>query len=138
MPQLSIWEYLRQRTRDAVLAGFQDALDVTEQNDQADSEYEAATKLRRRLGAASALALPGRSAQPPVVVPERQRGSPAEAVPERQGSSPAEAARNTVDDLIDARLNGAVTPPAGKPPVPDPQLHPIRRKRGRPPKDAPR
>ena len=125
MPLVSIWDYLRQRTRDAVLAGFQDALEVTEENDHADSEYEAAKKLRHRLGAASALELPRQSALPPV------------AVAEGQGSTSAEADVNTVDDLIDARLNGAVAPDAVPPPVPGSQPHPARRKRGRPRKDAP-
>jgi hypothetical protein len=126
MPLVSIWDYLRQRTRDAVLAGFEDALEVAEPNGQASSEYEAARKLRHRLEAVSVLEASAQTALPPVVVADRQ------------GSSAAGAAVvRTVDDLIDARLNGAVAP-AVPPPVSGSQPHPARRKRGRPPKDAPR
>jgi hypothetical protein len=46
----SIWEYLRERTRDAVLAGFQDALDVAEQGDTEGSQHEAARRLVEKLG----------------------------------------------------------------------------------------
>jgi hypothetical protein len=124
MPLMSIWDYLRQRTRDAVLAGFQDALEVAEQNDQASSEYEAATKLRTRLGAAAALGQTGQAALPPVAVAEGPK------------SSPAEVAVNTIlDEVIDARLNGVLDPTAGQPPVSGSELHPYRRKRGRPRKD---
>ena len=58
MPLVSIWDYLRQRTRDAVLAGFEDALEAAEPNGPASSEYEAARKLRHRLEAVSALEAP--------------------------------------------------------------------------------
>ena len=47
----SIWEYLRQRTRDAVLAGFQDALDVAEQDDTEGSQHDAARRLVAKLSA---------------------------------------------------------------------------------------
>ncbi len=117
MPLISIWDYFRQRTRDAVLAGMQDALEVAEQNDQASSEYEAAMKLKSRLAAtAEATKL---AALPNAVVPEVE--------PE-----------DTVDDAIDARLDGPGTTPAGPDSGASEQSHPGRRKRGRPRKDAPR
>src|SRR6516165_5497718 len=50
---LSIWEYLRQRTRDAVLAGIQDALDVAEQGDTEGSQHDAARRLVAKLAASS-------------------------------------------------------------------------------------
>ena len=31
---LSVWDYIRQRARDALMAGFQDALDQIERQDQ--------------------------------------------------------------------------------------------------------
>ena len=46
---LSIWEYLRARTRDAVLAGFNDALDIVEQGDSYGSQHVAATRLVTRM-----------------------------------------------------------------------------------------
>ena len=46
---LSIWQYLRERTRDSVLAGFQDALDIVEQDDTEGSQHDAARRLASRL-----------------------------------------------------------------------------------------
>ena len=93
MPLVSIWDYLRQRTRDAVLAGFQDALEVAEQNDQGGSEYEAARKLRHRLAAMAAReAPPGRL--PPVAVADG-RGA-ARPRPPRSTSTTASTPGSTV------------------------------------------
>lgn len=55
---LSVWEYLRARTRDAVLAGIQDALEVAEQGDTDGSQSEAAKKLVAKLSATEAATLP--------------------------------------------------------------------------------
>ena len=38
---LSIWEYIRERTKDAVLAGMQDAMDIVEQGDTNGSSAHA-------------------------------------------------------------------------------------------------
>ena len=46
---LSLWEYVRRRTCDAVLAGVQDALDHLEGQDQAQLIFAIAKTLRRRL-----------------------------------------------------------------------------------------
>jgi hypothetical protein len=46
---LSIWDYLRQRTRDAVLAGIEDALDIAEQGQTSGEDQRAAARLTARL-----------------------------------------------------------------------------------------
>jgi len=45
----SLWDYLRERTRDAVLAGFQDALDIVEQDDTEASQHATARRLSAKL-----------------------------------------------------------------------------------------
>lgn len=55
---LSVWEYLRARTRDAVLAGIQDALDVAEQGDTNGSQSEVAERLVAKLSATETAGLP--------------------------------------------------------------------------------
>jgi hypothetical protein len=45
---LSIWEYIRDRARDAVLAGIHDALDVAEQGDTNGSQHSAAEQFASR------------------------------------------------------------------------------------------
>ncbi len=57
----SVWEYLRDRTRDAVLAGFQDALDIAEQGDTDGSQHAAARQLTTRLGMPEAQPVPSAS-----------------------------------------------------------------------------
>jgi hypothetical protein len=52
MPFPSIWEYIRERSRDAVLAGFQDAMDIVENGDTNGSQHGAAGKLTSRFGQA--------------------------------------------------------------------------------------
>ena len=46
---LSVWEYLRRRTAEAVLAGFFDAFEYVERQDQSQAIHAAAKGLRRRL-----------------------------------------------------------------------------------------
>jgi hypothetical protein len=45
---LSVWEYLRRRTAEAVLAGFHDAFDYLERQDQPQAIHAAAKAMRRR------------------------------------------------------------------------------------------
>lgn len=46
---LSIWDYIRRRACDATLAGFQDALDYLERQDQAQLMHAAAKSFRKRM-----------------------------------------------------------------------------------------
>jgi ribonuclease E len=46
---LSIWEYVRRRACEAMLAGFHDALDCLERQDQAQLIHAASKSLRKRL-----------------------------------------------------------------------------------------
>ena len=46
---LSLWDYVRRRSCEAVLAGVQDALDQMERQDQSQSIHAAAKTLRRKL-----------------------------------------------------------------------------------------
>ena len=45
----SIWEYLRERARNATLAGIQDALDIAEDGDFESGQRAAAGRLTARL-----------------------------------------------------------------------------------------
>jgi hypothetical protein len=125
----SIWEYLRARTRDAVLAGMHDALDIAEQGDTNGSQHLAAKQLASRLNATEARGLPEPS----------QNGSESrgEAVPQ---SSPLEAPRRPTepakfDDELERRIDAAASQGAEeKPTVAVPPGRITNRKRGRPPK----
>lgn len=46
---LSIWDYIRRRASEATLAGFQDALDYLERQDQAQMIHAAAKSFRKRM-----------------------------------------------------------------------------------------
>jgi hypothetical protein len=46
---LSVWDYVRRRTCEAMLAGFQDALDYLERQDQAQLMHAAAKNFRKRM-----------------------------------------------------------------------------------------
>lgn len=46
---LSIWDYIRRRACEATLAGFQDALDYLERQDQAQLMHAAAKSFRKRM-----------------------------------------------------------------------------------------
>jgi hypothetical protein len=46
---LSVWDYVRRRTAEAMLAGFQDALDYLERQDQAQLMHAAAKSFRKRM-----------------------------------------------------------------------------------------
>ena len=131
---LSIWEYLRERTRDAVLAGFQDALDVAEQGDTNGSQHAAATQLRTRLGAPETTQLP----TPSVNGEARAEDSPelpAQVVARKAPPRPAEDP--SFDDELESRLDDAAAPQNGRqrPSQARQQGDPPRRRRGRPRKD---
>ena len=55
---LSVWEYIRRRTADAVLAGCHDALDMMETQDQGATMWAAAKALRKQLNEAQARIAP--------------------------------------------------------------------------------
>ena len=121
----SVWNYLRQRTRNAVLAGFQDALEVVEHADAGDQEYEAAAALLSRIG---------RSERPQL------EHSPRKDATAGQGGTPeALPGPKAVDEAIDAHLGAGPAAKAETPPPPgaaaNGQHQPFRRARGRPRKD---
>jgi hypothetical protein len=133
MPLLSIWDYLRQKTRDSVLAGFQEALDVVEQNDDGEANHRAADNLQHRLATAAVLeARPRSSLSGPM-----EQGSSRTAVgttavgTTADRRSAAEPEPSSVDLTIDAALDGS----SPSPNVNGQASHPSRRKRGRPRKD---
>ena len=141
---LSIWEYLRQRTRDAVLAGFQDALDIAEQADTEGSQHDAAKRLVSKLAGSPGgdlkqlpiASMNGEAATPPPVAPHEGRAEAPVESPRR----PADASAFDAD--LESRLNaapslnGQQTPPEthgesrSAPPTTG------RRRRGRPPKNG--
>ena len=150
---LSIWEYLRERTRDAVLAGFQDALDIAEQGDTNGSQHAAARQLTARLGMPEAQPHPSASmngrnvtgepttTQPQSVLSE----APSRLAPVARPAAvvrPAEPA--AFDDELQKRLDAAGPHPSHGPqderqtaPKSRPPSQPTRR-RGRPRKDESR
>lgn len=129
---LSIWEYLRQRTRDAVLAGFQDALDIAEQADTEGSQHDAAKRLVSKLAGA-----PGGDLKQ---LPSASMNGQAEASPPpahaEAPTRPAEASAFDAD--LESRLNAAASV-NGQETSPEPRSTPPatgRRRRGRPPKNG--
>jgi hypothetical protein len=133
---LSIWEYLRQRTRDAVLAGFQDALDIAEQADTEGSQHDAAKRLISKLAGSPgddlkqlpSASMNGEAAAPPpaahVEAPVEQPRRPADA---SAFDADLESRLNAA-----ASLNGQQTPPEKRSTPPTTG----RRRRGRPPKNG--
>lgn len=148
---LSVWEYLRARTRDAVLAGIQDALDVAEQGDTNGSQSDAANKLVAKLSASEAVGLPEPSLNGNGKHHETEFRNGTLEAPRR----PTEAAEG--DDELERRINAAASPraeerPADRPRHVQPSVEPqprsedgappsvppgriTNRKRGRPPKN---
>ena len=160
----SIWEYLRERARNATLAGIQDALDIAEDGDFESGQKAAAARLTARLSGQAVVELPE-----PVIVTTGERGPeegkihpplPVQGRTFGQGLEPAQAATPAPDPFAE-RLNGPLPstgPPRGTepqerrgpsrngrldgqaPPLPEPPSTakpeaPERRKRGRPRKD---
>ncbi len=158
----SIWEYLRERARNATLAGIQDALDIAEDGDFEGSQRAAADRLTARLSGQVVHELPE-----PVIAttgkrePEDETIHPSLPVQGRtfgQGLEPAKAPAQAPDPF-EERLSGPLPSPGpprltepqerrgpsrnGRldgqaPPLPEPPPKPEapeRRKRGRPRKD---
>jgi hypothetical protein len=124
---LSLWQYLRRRTRDAVLAGFQDALQAIESGDPVEAYLAPVGQLERSLSdlGQKKIATPGQIPAAPPTTPARAANSPSPAAP----IAPA-------GNSYDARL----APPASSPTLPLPGLDrqptpPPRR--GRPRNDLP-
>jgi hypothetical protein len=158
---LSIWEYLRARTRDAVLAGFNDALDLVEQGDSNGSQHVAATQLVARMKLQAERTLPepsdgprpGVHTQPSVGREPSTNGHAAHAVSELLGQpqQPAATARRPVgfDDELEQRLDAAAPqngsqPSHGQEKTSEADARPAgpasgrlteRKRRGRPPKN---
>ena len=156
---LSIWEYLRARTRDAVLAGFNDALDLVEQGDSNGSQHAAATQLVARMKQQAERTLPEPNYEPnvgsePSVGPRPSyhtepstNGHAAHAVSELLGAPPRPAvdAKRPVgfDDELQQRLDAAAVARPAAPQVsnekpvagPAPGRLTERKRRGRPPKN---
>lgn len=95
---ISVWEYIRRRTADAVLAGCRDALELMESRDQGAAMWAAAKALRQQLhdakaGNGGAIGSPQHSASTPhdnAATPTTQPSQhsmpsmPASGVPERR------------------------------------------------------
>ncbi len=150
---LSIWEYLRERTRDAVLAGFQDAMEIAEQDDTNGSQHAAARQLTSRLGMPEAQPLPSASMNGRNATGEATTTQPQGALTEAPSrlapvARPAAVARPAepaaFDDELENRLDAAGPHPSHGPqderqtvPTSRPPSQPPRR-RGRPRKDESR
>ncbi len=109
---LSVWEYLRARTRDAVLAGIQDALDVAEQGDTNGSQHDAANKLVAKLSATEAAGLPEPSLNGNGKHHETETRNGTHEAPSR----PTEPAAG--DDELERRINAAASQRAQERPSP--------------------
>lgn len=134
----SIWEYLRERTRDAVLAGFQDALDIAEKDDTEGSQHSAARRLGSRLAAGSLSEQSGQVETPPSAAEVKGLPHPsmnglhtASAPAATAPSRPADA--SSFDDELESRLNSEG--PQNGQETPPPTPHVGRARRGRPPKN---
>ena len=122
----SVWDYLRERVRDAFLAGIQDALDIAETGDDAPAQQASADRLVGRLAGANPRQLIASVPQPasgtqPEAAPQVAAGPQATAGPHggsgpqtkagvspRPGSQPASATAVVRDR------------PGAKEPSPDP------------------
>lgn len=94
----SVWEYMRRRTCDAVLAGVRDALEQLETQDQAAAIFQAARQLRQKLQESQA-AKPGNG---------QQATTDANRRPENQSASFAKLANGS--NHQNASTNGAPHP----------------------------
>ena len=116
----SLWDYLRERTRDAVLAGFQDALDIVEQDDTEASQHATARRLSAKLaGSLNQLETPTViEATPPPhvslnghVAANGQHATNGKAAPSPppQATAPPQSppAASTFDDEMESRLSRA-------------------------------
>ena len=119
----SLWDYLRERTRDAVLAGFQDALDIVEQDDTEASQHATARRLSAKLAGSlnqletptviEATPLPHASINGHVAANGQHatNGKVAPSPPPRATVPPPQSppAASTFDDEMESRLSRAAT-----------------------------
>jgi hypothetical protein len=157
----SIWDYIRQRTRDAVLSGIQDAMDFVEQGDTNGEQHAQASQLASKLNPPKGLpgepaavettaeeadqkaqgamvnGLVARKADPPPQAPQRAaqaakpKPAPAPPPPERPKAE-------SFDGELEQRLQDAAIPPPSPPTgrvLKDANGKPLR-PRGRPRKDS--
>lgn len=108
----SIWDYIRQRTRNAVLSGIQDAMDFVEQGDTNGEQHAKAEELASKLNPPKGL--PGGAP-----ANDLSDASPSEAVPEASGA----AVSGSVDKIADpptpvAQRAAQTSKPAFIPPKP--------------------
>ena len=137
----SIWEYLRERTRDAVLAGIQDALDIAEEGDAAGGQHQAAKRLWSRL--ARSLERSTNGDDPKLISGASMNGEAAgdaaagqgrQGIPQAPPTAPESPAEPiTFEDELERRIDAAA-PQAGTETLPPGRIT-TRRKRGRPPKN---
>lgn len=149
----SIWEYLRERARDAVLAGIQDAMDAVEQDDTNGSQHAQANGLTSRLNPPKQLTATGSGsatsgATADTTTPETAQEAPQKATAAAPSPAPGKARPmpDEFDDELEKRLQDSASAPATatggtttKPTQPtklhSPNGQPLK-KRGRPRKDA--
>lgn len=151
----SIWEYLRERARNATLAGIQDALDIAEDADFETSQKAAADRLTARLSGDDPKQLPepenvttSGQAAPVTTSPESTKttGPPPSTNGRKFGDGlEAGPAPETTPDPFTERLHEPLPPPRGptrngratEEPSPPPKSQtPPPRPRGRPRKDG--
>lgn len=161
----SIWDYIRQRTRNAVLSGIQDAMDFVEQGDTNGDQHAKAEQLASKLNPPKGLpgVSPANDASPPEAAQE-PAGATANGAADRKADPPqaepqaAQAAKpnpaptqsppqrpkaESFDTELEQRFqDAAVPPPQSTPPrsedgrvLKDADGKPLR-KRGRPRKDS--
>ncbi len=139
---LSIWQYLRERTRDSVLAGFQDALDIVEQDDTEGSQHDAARRLTSRLaGSVVRAENPSPEIKPlPIASMNGAAAASGVTILPRAAAPPPQRPSDAsgFDDDLESRLNSAA-PQNGRETAPAPSQAapnraPGRGRRGRPPK----
>ena len=118
----SIWDYIRQRTRNAVLSGIQDAMDFVEQGDTNGEQHAKAGELASKLNPPKGL---------PGVTPESDQtdASPPEAAQEAPGAAVNGSTGRTAEPESPAAQPAAQAPkqtsPSTTPPAPRPKQDPF-------------
>ena len=109
----SIWEYFRERARNATLAGIQDALDIAEDADFEAGQKAAADRLTARLGGQVVKQLP----EPEGVAAGPRAPEPGASGPEAGGATfPPPARGRAFGEGLDTAQAG----PRAPAPTPDP------------------
>jgi hypothetical protein len=136
---LSIWEYIRERTRNAVLAGMQDAMDIVEQGDTNGAQHQKAMEFSSRLTTEAkqlpAASMNGAEANGEAVAHPPTRSSPTttEEAPQRP------AVATSFDDELERRLDSAAPQKGRQKPSGGKETEPpviTKRGPGRPRKDG--